>query len=294
MVTCERTWSRRQWLAVLLAGATHGVLPRRTLAQAPRGTWGVQLYTVRTAIAKDPATTLARIAKTGYRELEILQPTLPVVAPLAKKHGLSIVSAHLDGPTSMGQGLSDFIAQARSHGLKYLVVPWVPPNERPTDRAGFAQLAARWSGMAREVAAAGLQLCYHNHAFEFGTDRDGTRWLDVIMERTASAKMALELDVFWASIAGADPIALLEQYRGRVALVHLKDRNPQSPQTLVELKVARDAFVEVGTGALDFPRILAAARRAGVAHYFVEQDATPGDPLDSLEKSLAYLTKVGA
>jgi sugar phosphate isomerase/epimerase len=289
----DRRLSRRQVLS--LAGASLATRPRAARAQvaasSARSSWGVQLYTVRSGIQKDPAATIARLAGIGYRELEVLQPTLPIVAPLAKAHNLSIVSAHLDEPTSTGEGLSGFIAQAKSHGLKYLVVPWVPPTARPTNRQGFEQFAARLSRMAGEVAAAGLQLCYHNHAFEFGTDRDGTTWLDVLMERTAQARMALELDVFWAAIAGGDPVALLDKYRGRVALVHLKDKNPKAAQTLVELKVERDAFVEVGAGALDFPRILDAARRSGVQHYFVEQDATPGDPVDSLAKSFAYLNR---
>jgi sugar phosphate isomerase/epimerase len=291
-------WSRRQWLLWSFAGGAHLMRPWRTFAhmtsQASRATWGVQLYTVRDAISKNPAPTLERIARIGYRELEILQPTLPVVAPLARAHGLSIVSSHLDGPTAKGQGLSEFIAQARSHGLKYLVVPWVPPAERPVDRRGFEQFAARLSRMAGEVKKAGLQLCYHNHAFEFDTDRDGTTWLDVIMQGTAAADMRLELDVFWASIAGGDPIALLEKYAGRVALLHLKDKNPKAPATRVEAKVAPDAFVEVGAGALDFSRILAAARRTGVQHYFVEQDQTPADPVDSLAKSFQYLSRLGA
>ena len=74
--------------------------------------------------------------------------------------------------------------------------------------------------------------------------------------------------------------------------MHLKDKNRNAPNVLVESQVARDAFVEVGSGALNFPAILAAARAAGVAHYFVEQDATPGDPVDSLKKSYTYLSQL--
>jgi len=284
--------TRRQLVAMSLAGAGQ-ILLGSTRADARRqsrkGSWGVQLYTVRDQIAKDPAATLQALARIGYTELEILQPTLPVVAPIARQLRLSIVAAHLDRPTATGEGLAAFITQAKAHGLRHLVVPFVPPAERPTDRAGFEQLANRLARMAQEVSAAGLQLSYHNHAFEFGQDRDGTRWLDVIMKGTAASGMKLELDVFWAAITGADPVEIIRRYSGRIALVHLKDKDPQAARSLVELGVPRQTFVEVGSGALDFATILAAARAAGVEHYFVEQDFTPGDPVESLKKSYTYL-----
>lgn len=84
--------------------------------------------------------------------------------------------------------------------------------------------------------------------------------------------------------------AVIKRYAGRVALVHLKDQDPKAPNVLVETQVTREAFVEVGSEALRIPAILAAARAAGVSHYFVEQDATPGDPVDSLKKSYTYLS----
>jgi len=284
--------TRRQLVAMSLAGAGQILLGSTRVdarRQSRKGSWGVQLYTVRDQIAKDPAATLQALARIGYTELEILQPTLPVVAPIARQLRLSIVAAHLDRPTATGEGLAAFITQAKAHGLRHLVVPFVPPAERPTDRAGFEQLANRLARMAQEVSAAGLQLSYHNHAFEFGQDRDGTRWLDVIMKGTAASGMKLELDVFWAAITGADPVEIIRRYSGRIALVHLKDKDPQAARSLVELGVPRQTFVEVGSGALDFAAILAAARAAGVEHYFVEQDFTPGDPVESLKKSYTYL-----
>jgi sugar phosphate isomerase/epimerase len=262
-------------------------VPRARAQEAHR--WGVQLYTVRTQIEADPRTTLKRIAAIGYKEIEVLQPTLTAVAPIAASLGLAMNSVHLDGPTASGAGYERFLGDAKRLGLSYVVVPSVPPAKRPTDRAGFDVVAGRLSGMAHAASAAGLQLCYHNHAFEFGQDADGTRWLDVLMRGTAEAGMQLELDVFWAAFAGADPVALLREYRGRVALVHLKDTPPRTRSSLVETAATPADFMEVGAGALDFPAILAAAREAGVRHYFVEQDQAPGDPVESLKQSYAYL-----
>jgi sugar phosphate isomerase/epimerase len=290
---------RRSLLKGLAAGLAGSVVVREgawadgsaraAQVDASRRAWGVQLYTVRSQIGTDAAATLKRIAAIGYTELEVLQPTLAVVAPLASGLGLTIVSAHLDGATGKGDGYEAFLAQAKAHGLRYVVVPFVPATDRPSDRAGFDAVAARLSRMARLASDAGVQLCYHNHAFEFGKDGDGTRWLDVLMQGTAAAGMQLQLDVFWASVGGADPVALLRQYSGRIASLHLKDKDPRTATSVDEGTVPRTAFVEVGSGAIDFPAILAAARAAGVRHYFVEQDQTPGDPVESLRKSYAYL-----
>jgi sugar phosphate isomerase/epimerase len=278
-------------MSLALAGVGPLAFARTSEAQVTKpapGSWGVQLYTVRDQIGRDAATTLKAIADIGYRELEVLQATLPTLAPLAKKFGLSIVSAHLDAATTADAKLTDFVAQAKDHGLRYAVIPWVPPETRPKDRAGFEALAGRFNRVNEVVARAGLQPCYHNHAFEFGRDADGTRWLDVIMQATTSTRMKLELDVFWVSVTGTDPLDVIKQYSGRIALMHLKDRHPDAKQTLVET-VPRDTFVEVGSGALNFPAILKASRAAGVEHYFVEQDFTPGDPITSLRKSFASL-----
>lgn len=270
------------WRGVSAAG------DRFAQGRAPRA-WGIQLYTVRSQIAADAASTLERIARIGYTELEVMQATLPVVAPIARRLGLSMVSVHLDGPTASGQGFDAFLPQARAYGVTDVVIPFVPPAERPDSRAGLEALAERLSSMARSAKSAGLRFCYHNHAFEFGRDRDGTRRLDVLMQQTSGAGMLLQLDVFWASVAGVDPIALLGQYKGRVASVHLKDKAAKTATSLVESEVPRTAFVEVGSGTLDFPAILRAAGDAGVGHYFVEQDFTAGDPLDSIRKSHDYL-----
>ena len=109
-------------------------------------------------------------------------------------------SAHLDGPTAKGE-VSTRSWLTRSDRAARSVVPSIAQADRPSDRAGFEAVAARLSRMTPR-SAAGLRLCYHNHAFEFGQDRNGTRWLDVLMRGTAEAGLLLQLDVFWASIAG--------------------------------------------------------------------------------------------
>ena len=257
---------------------------------------GVQLYTVRDQVTKDAAATIKAVAEIGYKEVEVLQDTLPTVGPLARQNGLTAVSMHLGGPfmagpTSIPSGNADLTAtieSAKAAGIQYIVMPYIMPNDRPKDAAGFTALGTALNKAGGQVKKAGLQFCYHNHAFEFTPLADGKRALDVLLAAADPELLKLELDVFWVSIAGADPVSLINEHKGRVALMHLKDKMKGAPVSLTE-SVPPTTFVEVGSGALDFPSIVKAAQAAGVQHFFVEQDQTPGDPLESIRKSYQYL-----
>jgi sugar phosphate isomerase/epimerase len=135
-----------------------------------------------------------------------------------------------------------------------------------------------------------MQFCYHHHAFEFGP-KEGSRAIDVFLERFDPKLVKFEMDVFWVSVAGQDPVELLGKWKGRVALIHLKDKAPGLKTHFAE-NLSPNAFREVGLGVLDFSKILAAAHEAGVQHYFVEQDEEAEDPVDSLAYSYGTLEKL--
>jgi sugar phosphate isomerase/epimerase len=279
----------------------------RLFPKAP-ATIGVQLYTVRAQIANDADATLKAIAAIGYKEIEVIRRTLIKVAPLARKYGLAPVSIHLDetlitgnweayrevvkkDPTAAmpkGYDLAACIKDAKAVGARYLVMPYLPPNEQPKDAGAFAAFGKTLNAAGEQITKAGLEFCYHNHAFEFAPLPNGKRPLDVMLEACDPKLVKLELDVFWVSIAGADPVSLLKQYSGRIPLVHLKDKKKGAPTAFNET-VPAATFVEVGSGAVDFPGVLAAASAAKVQHYFVEQDES-ADPIQSLKQSYKYLT----
>ena len=181
------------------------------------------------------------------------------------------------------------IADARERGFSYVVYPYVPPAQR-AGLEGMRRLGERLNRAGEKCRAAGMALCYHNHAFEFDP-REGKTPLEVLMEGTTKQLVGLELDIFWASVAGHDPAAILKQYSGRVPLIHLKGKSPGMKVQYTEA-VPKAAFKEVGAGELDIPAVLRAAEAAGVKHYFVEQDQTPGDPVASLRQSYQYLHKL--
>jgi sugar phosphate isomerase/epimerase len=280
--------SRRHFLyapaAAMLAGSRLSASRLRTI--------GVQLYTVRGVLPKKPEETLKAIAGIGYREIEATYGGLDAIWPAVASSGLQPVSIHLDN-TLMNDGKEDDLARAldqvKKWGFHFAVFPYLPPAER----GGLEKirvLCDRLNRAGEKCRAAGLRFCYHNHAFEF-EPMGGTTGFQVMMDRLDKKLCNFELDLFWVSVAGNDPAALLGQLSGRVPLVHLKDK-PAGTPVLYKESVDRSAFKEVGNGSLDWKAILRAAASAKVEHYFVEQDQTPGDPLDSLRQSFEYLSKL--
>jgi len=179
------------------------------------------------------------------------------------------------------------IADAKANGVRFLVYPYVAPPQR-AGLEGMRKLAAVLNAAGQRCNDAGMRLCYHNHAFEFQPIDDTTPFA-VLLAETKPDRVGLELDVFWVSVAGHDPVELLKRHADRIKLVHLKDKAPGTKVQYGE-DVPHGAFQEVGAGTLDFKAILRAAAAASVEHYFVEQDQTPGDPLVSLRQSHEYLS----
>lgn len=251
--------------------------------------WGVQLYTVRSVLGTNTAATLAALDHIGYREAEVIWNSIDVVAPQIAKTGLKPVSVHLDSglfkPENSSQ-LTAAIARCKELGFEYAVYPYVPPGERGGPEA-FKNLADTLNRAGAQCVKAGLTLCYHNHAFEF-QPLDGATGMDILLSNTDRHLVGWEMDIFWVSVAGHDPAQMLAKHAGRVPLLHLKNKAPGMAVQYNE-SVPRSSFKEVGDGTLDIPAILRAAAAAGVKHYFVEQDQTPGDPVESLRQSYRYL-----
>ncbi len=255
-------------------------------------TIGAQLYTVRSVLPEKPLETLRALEKIGYREVEVVADNMEKIWPSLRKTRLKPVGLGIDaGLLAAGREaeLDAAIADAGKRRFAYMVCPYWPPEER-SGPAEVRSFAARLNHAGVKCRDAGMMLCYHNHAFEFDPS-DGKTLLETLMESTDGAVVALELDVFWASVAGQDPAALLERYAGRVPLLHLKDKAEGTPVQFNQ-KLPRSAFKEVGGGTIPMAPVLRAARAAGVRHYIVEQDHTPGDPLDSLRQSFEYLRKL--
>jgi sugar phosphate isomerase/epimerase len=293
--------TRRELLKIVPGGALVSLAGTASLSgQSPYpAALGVQLYTVRTKLGPAADATLETIAAIGYREVETTADALATVVPLLKKHGLASPSGHFPYEAMAGRAPSDAfrtsVAQAAELGMKFYVIPYLFAQQR-TSLEDYRRIADSLNEAARAVKAAGLQLCYHHHSFEFDSlPAEGGRaergW-DILMSRCDKDLVGLEVDVFWLATAGLDPAGTILDLGRRAKLLHLKDRARDAPQTFNEGKVPPTAFKEVGSGGLDFAGILRAARTVGAAHCFVEQDQTPGDPTASLRQSFQYLQTV--
>jgi sugar phosphate isomerase/epimerase len=255
-------------------------------------TVGVELYTVRSLLPQKAVDTLQELERIGYREAEMSSANLDAMWAAFQQTKIKPVAMHVDTALFGPEKSTEFgalTADAKRHGVEYLVYPYVAPNKR-SGLEGMRKLAQTLNSAGERCKAAGLEFCYHNHAFEF-EPMEGSTPLHVLMDETHKELVGLEMDVFWVSVGGNDPVELLKKYSGRVPLMHLKDKPAGLPVQYNE-SMAKTDYKEVGGGTLDFAAILRTASGVGVKHYFVEQDQTPGDPLASLRQSFDYLRRL--
>ncbi len=285
-----RDWTRRQWLWLMASGAIGSTALLRGQGARP---WGVQLYTVRDQMKTDAAGTLKAIAAIGYKEIELFGPNVETWVPLAKQVGLTPVSTHLEGALVMNDTPQDTLDRTfdgiAKHGIKYALMAYIDVKLRGKAAEDYKKFGERMNRIAQSAKKAGLSFGYHNHAFEFGKLDDGTRPIDTMLDVFDPSLVRLEVDVFWVSVTGNDPVEFIKKLGNRVMLVHLKDKAKDTPVQFNE-SVKKEAFAEVGSGTVDIPAVLKAAQAAGVEHFFVEQDQSP-DPLASLQKSYEYLSR---
>ena len=258
-------------------------LPQDLVAQQ-RPSWrpGLQLYTVRDALAADIDGTLKTVAAIGYREVELAG--LPGVTAEAmhaslKRHGLDAPSMHA-GYDGLRRDFDAVLEEARILGATCLVCPSVEADERRTAE-DWKRVCQTLNRIGQVVRSRGLLLAYHNHDFEFVPFSDGTTPFRLLMTETDPSNVKLELDVYWVAKAGLDPVQCLKDGQHRILLAHLKDLGSDG------------STAEVGRGVLDFEQIVRTALLIGVKHLFVEQD-TSADPLASIATSLRFLERLPA
>lgn len=257
-----------------------------------RKAMGIQLYTLRDALGKDTVGTLKAVAEAGYKQVEPYG--FPHAGPMiqaAKDLGMAVHSSHFDwesvtNPTKEGvMPFAKILDAAKGAGLSHLVVPYLHSHERK-NMDDYKRLADQMNKAAVEAKTAGITLAYHNHAFEFEPQADGSCGYDIFVERFGP-DMHFEIDVFWVKVANIEPLDLMKKLKGRVTQLHLKD-------LLAGVKlpsyagVGKEAFKELGAGIIPMEPIIEAAAEIGVAHCHVEQDHSPA-PLTSIQTSMKYL-----
>jgi sugar phosphate isomerase/epimerase len=289
------TLDRRTFLGTVSAA----VLAARPVFAASIKSVGVQLYTVRTNLEKDFDGTLAKVAAIGYKEVEFagyFGHTPQGVRAALKKHGLTSPAAHIDyatvsSPDKWAKALDD----AATIGQKFLVNPWIdePQRNKPGE---WERIAETYNTAAAAAKKHGIQFCYHNHNFEFYPRQDagGKQPMDILLEACDPKLVKIELDLCWISAAGRDPLDYFKRSPGRFPLVHVKGlkKVPPAPAdgTPVPIDKVLPDVTDVGhDDVIDWKRIFAQSKEAGIQHYFVEHDV-PKDPFASLKASYDYVS----
>lgn len=258
---------------------------------------GMTLYTVRNEMGKDPKNTLKQVADLGYKYIEAVDykdgkfygMTPDEFKSYLKSLGLQPISVHMGSMTL--DNADKLIADVKAAGFKYFIAPVPPmgmfkfdPKTRTLGMEGTVEkLADILNTIAQKAHAAGLEFLYHNHDFELKPNKDGVVVLDYLLEHLDPKFVNFQMDLYWVTKAGADPVAYFQRYPGRFKIWHVKDMDSQ------------ERFAPVGQGKIDFKRILANKKLSGMKYYIVEQDQTFDglQPLDAIKISKEGLKKFG-
>jgi sugar phosphate isomerase/epimerase len=247
--------------------------------------FGLQLYTLRDVIPNDPKGTLKQVASFGYKQIESYEHSSMGMfwgmkntefKKLMDDLGMKIVSSHCN----INQDFERKAAETAEIGMSYLLCAYLGPQKTIDDFKKFAETFNQRGEICKKN---GIKFGYHNHDYGF-VQLEGQYPQDVLMQNTDKNLVDFEMDIYWVVTAGQDPITWIDKYPGRFKLCHVKDRKKSASLS------DRDASVILGTGSIDFKKILKEADARGMEYYIVEQEAYENTtPLDAAKADADYL-----
>jgi sugar phosphate isomerase/epimerase len=241
----------------------------------------LQLYTVRDALSADWKQTLSQVAAIGYAGVELVYtdqiPAAEFKAEL-DRHNLIVSGAHV-GIEFLRNSLDQVIDDLKLFGARYVICPWIAPDQRG-DAAKWRAFMHEFEDIGARCQARDMQFLYHHHEFELESLGD-TNALTILLDESKPGLIDLEIDMFWVAFAGMDPAAMITKYGKRVPCVHLKDMTSDR------------SFAEVGHGTLDVMGVIKAADAVGAEFLIVEQDSCQRDPMESIAMSYKWLKQNG-
>lgn len=283
--------SRRNFLrtsALSLAGAAFAPSPLSLLTPPPARHLGLQLWSIREDLKKDPAGTVKALAKMGYKEVEsygqdsgqMFGMPMQDFIKMLKDNGISMPSSHFkitlkdwdDSKKSLTDATKKAIDAAAATGQRYLVNPWMEDSERSQVDKLVKVLAA----VGEYVNKAGMRFAYHNHDFEYKLKGpDGRLVVEWLLHEVDPKLMAMEMDIYWVCFAGHNPLDWFRLYPGRWELCHAKDM----------AKSEKRQTIEVGDGSIDFNTIFKQSAQAGLKYYIVELENYQTTPMAGVQKA---------
>ncbi|HEY3369427.1 MAG TPA: sugar phosphate isomerase/epimerase [Prolixibacteraceae bacterium] len=275
------------------AGCKPAVVDRKTFGV------GLQMYTIRDAMGADALGSLKKVSALGYKNLELAgyadgkfygyEPAefKKIVSDL----GMDVVSSHTNVEAA-GVTMDNAKIMADTHaalGVKYCIQPWIEEVDRNIE--SYKRMIANWNEVGKIMKADGIQFGYHNHNFEFANIDGVVPYYDIFMVEMDPDLITMELDLFWATKAGQDPVAMFNKYPGRFQNLHFKDMMTKQDPFFTIIK---DDICAVGVGVIDFKGILAAKDVAGMKYLYVEDDNQGnGKTFEALDTSITNIcTKI--
>ena len=257
---------------------------------------GLQLYTVRAAMGADLEGTIAKVAATGYKEVEFagyFDHSPKDIRATLDRNGLASPSCHVSYHF-VEKHWDETIEAAKIVGHSYIICPWIDEKQR-ADAGGWNRAAELFNKAGEASLKEGIQFGYHNHSFEFQPAQTlgGKLPYDFLLAETDPKFVIMEMDLCWITVAGKDPVAYFNQYPGRFPLVHVKDyvKDPHASSSYSGATGSvkfEGHLANVGQGSIDWRNLFAHAGNAGIKHYFVEND-DPKSAFDDIRISYNYL-----
>ncbi len=243
---------------------------------------GVQLYTLREETEKDFVGTLKKVKEIGYDGVEFAGfggYSAVEMKEILENIGLKGFSSHVP-LTQLENNLTEVIEYHKTIGAEVIACPFIP-QEMWNSKEAYLKLAELFNKVGEQCKEAGIQFCYHHHAFEF-VQFDGEYGLDLIFSNTKPELVQLECDVYWVQHAGLSPAEYINKYDGRCPLVHVKDMKDNEGKD----------FAPVGTGIIDIASVVKTAEEVGARWLVVEQDKCEGPAIESVELSYNNLVAI--
>jgi len=247
---------------------------------------GVQAYTFRKSFPHGVEATLDTIKMMGFTELEGGGGSMPPeeFKKLCDARGISIPGTGAGYETLVSDPMN-VVKTAKALGSKYVMTAWIPHKTGAFNFENAKKAVEDFNKVGKILKENGLTFCYHIHGYEFWPYEKGTL-LDYIITNTNPEYVSFEMDIMWTYFGGGDPVALLKKYGDRWKLMHLKDLRKGTPKDRTG-GTSQENDVPLGTGELDIPGILKAAKKAGVKHYFIEDESSK--VITQVPQSIAYL-----
>ena len=255
-----------------------------------QGPLGLQLYSLRDQFKKDVPGTLDKVRDWGFKHVELAGTyglTPEAFKVLLDARGLKAVAGHF-GYEKYRDDVEAIAKEAKVLGLEYVGCAWIP-HQDPFNEKTLREAISVFNKAGEALAKHNLKFYYHIHGYEFQPTAKGTLF-DVMMSETKPEFVCFQMDVFWAVHPGQDPVKLFEKFGNRWVLTHLKDMKKGTPTGLLTGGTDVNNDVAIGTGQIDFPPLLKAAKKAGVKWHFLEDESAAVE--QQIPQTLRYLESV--